>query len=282
MDTAAREKAPGKLAKLSDGTTHYELAGPESGPRVVLIHGVSGPMAVWDAVVPRLAAAGFRVLRYDHFGRGYSDRIDVDHDLALYDRQLVELLDAVGWREPVAAIGSSMGGIVVTQLAIQHPERVSRVVLVGPAGFPIELTLGARALGMPLLGAYLMRTFGDRMLASHHRKYFVDPTKCEAAQAAFEEQLAYNGTKRSIRSTMNHMPVNDFSAGYQRLGASAKPVLLVWGRDDRTLPFSRHVRAIELVPQAKLVPIDAAAHLPQVEQLDAFASAVIPFLTGPG
>lgn len=55
-------------------------------------------------------------------------------------------------------------------------------------------------------------------------------------------------------------------------------MLLVWGRADRTLPFTHSARARSLVPQAALVPIDAAAHLPQVEQPDAVARAVIPFL----
>ncbi len=278
MDAEARKHAPGQLVELRDGVVHHELAGPEDGPRVVLIHGVSGPMAVWDRTMPALAGAGFRVLRYDHFGRGYSDRVEVDHDEALYERQLADLLDAVGWRDPVALVGSSMGAIVAARFASEHPARVARVVLVGPAGFPIEVSFGAKLLGVPAVGGYLMRVLGDRMLSAHHRKYFVEAEQASALQAAFEAQLEIRGTKRSIRSTMLHMPVNDDADGYRRLGRSGKPVLLVWGRADRTFPFTHSERALELVPQATLVPIDDAAHLPQIEQPDAFARAVIPFL----
>src|SRR5262245_7347193 len=66
MDAEARRQAPGRLVQLRDGAVHHELAGPEAGARVVLIHGVSGPMAVWDRAVPALTGAGLRVLRYDH------------------------------------------------------------------------------------------------------------------------------------------------------------------------------------------------------------------------
>lgn len=282
MDAEARARAPGRFVELRDGVVHHELAGPEAGPRVVLIHGVSGPMAVWDRTVPALAGAGLRVLRYDQLGRGYSDRVDVDHGEELHDRQLADLLDAVGWREPVALVGSSMGAIVAARFASEHPERVARVVLVGPAGFPIEVAFGAKLLGVPALGGYLMRVLGDRMLSAHHRKYFLEPERFAELQAAFEAQLEIRGTKRSIRSTMLHMPVNDYAEGYRRLGRSGKPVLLVWGRADRTFPFAHSARARELVPQAALVPIDDAAHLPQLEQPDAFARAAIPFLRPEG
>jgi pimeloyl-ACP methyl ester carboxylesterase len=278
MNAGARQSAPGQFAALRDGTLHYELAGPETGPRVVLIHGVSGPMAIWDRTVPLLTAAGYRVLRYDHVGRGYSDRIDVAHDEALYDRVLADLLDAVGWRDPIALVGSSMGAIVAAGFATRHSERVSRVVLVGPAGVPIEAAFGAQLLDVPILGAYLMRVFGDRMLSKHHRKYFVEPDRFDDIQAAFEAQLEFEGTKRSIRSTMSHMPVRDHGDGYRKLGERQVPVLLVWGRQDQTFPFAHSEGVMALVPQAVLVAIDQAAHLPQLEQPETFSRAVIGFL----
>lgn len=286
MDRAAREAAPGQFAPLRDGVVHYRVSGPEAGPPVVLIHGVSGPMSGWDRIVPALERAGFRVLRYDHFGRGYSDRLDRDHDEALYDRELADLLDAVGWKGRVALIGSSMGAIVAAGFAGRHPDRVARIVLVGPAGFPIEVSLGAKLLGVPGLGEYAMRVVGDRTLAAHHRKYFVDLERGAEVQAAFEAQLEVEGTKRSILSTMRHMPIDDYREGYRALGAAAAPVHIVWGRSDRTFPFSHHEEARRLMPRATLSVIEDAAHLPHVEQPDAFARAVVPLLqtvvTSPG
>lgn len=278
MDADARKGAPGQLAPLRDGVIHHRVSGPETGPPVALIHGVSGPMTGWDRVIPALERAGFRVLRYDHFGRGYSDRLDRDHDEELYDRALADLLDAVGWRQPVALVGSSMGAIVAAGFAVRHPERVSGVVLVGPAGFPIEVSTGAGLLQVPWLAEYAMRVVGDRTLAAHHRKYFVDLARGAEVQAAFEAQLEVLGTKRSILSTMRHMPVDDYRDGYRRLGAARVPVHIVWGRADRTFPYSHHEEARRLMSRATFSTIEDAGHLPHVEQPEAFSRAVIPFL----
>lgn len=278
LDATLRTNAPGRFVELRDGVTHFELTGPKDGPRVVLIHGVSGPMGVWDRATPALVKAGFRVLRYDQFGRGYSDRVDIDHDEEFYERQLGELLDAIGWQQPVTLIGSSMGALIATRFTNEHPTRVARVVLVGPAGFPIEGGATTAVLGVPGLGEYIMSAFGDEMLSEHHKKYFVDPERGRALQHAFEAQLEVIGTKRSIRSTMTRMPVTQYEEGYRRLGQSGKPVRIVWGRDDQTFRFIHSERALELIPQGSLVPIDAAAHLPQFERPGAFTRATVPFL----
>jgi alpha-beta hydrolase superfamily lysophospholipase len=71
---AMRHGTTGQLATLSRGVTHYTLEGPQDGPLVVLIHGLTTPAFVWDGIAPVLVARGYRVLRYDLFGRGCSDR----------------------------------------------------------------------------------------------------------------------------------------------------------------------------------------------------------------
>ena len=63
MDSAARANAPGKFVTLGDGVTHYDVAGPDSGQRVILAHGFSVPSYIWDSTVTALTGAGFRVAR---------------------------------------------------------------------------------------------------------------------------------------------------------------------------------------------------------------------------
>jgi len=90
LDARVREALPGKTAWLADGVTYYEIAGQPGGQPVILIHGFSVPNFIWDPTFAALAAAGFRVLRYDLFGRGYSDRPKARYDKALFVRQLAE------------------------------------------------------------------------------------------------------------------------------------------------------------------------------------------------
>ncbi|HEU4411138.1 MAG TPA: alpha/beta fold hydrolase [Polyangiaceae bacterium] len=287
MDDAARERAraaglPGAFVTLPEGVVHYELAGPEGAPTVVLIHGASGPMTVWDHTAGALRGAGLRVLRYDLFGRGYSDRPDAAYDEPFYHAQLEHLLDALGVAGPVALVGSSMGAAIAAGYALERPERVSRVALIGPAGFPLEATPVAKLARAPLAGEYLMRAFGGRELLAHNRRYLARPEAAPELHAAVREQASYRGLGRAILATMRHFPLEDMAASYAALGRSGKPILLAWGRHDQTFPFSHSERARALMPGAAFVAVDDAAHLPQYERPDVVNPALLRFLTAGG
>src|SRR5512145_3238365 len=80
LDQSVRAQAPGKFVKLSDGLVHYQLSGPAEAPTVALVPGATLPFFVWDPIIDPLLKAGFRVLRFDLFGRGYSDRPNLRND----------------------------------------------------------------------------------------------------------------------------------------------------------------------------------------------------------
>src|SRR5881296_630869 len=134
LDPAARAATPGAFALLSDGYTHYELGGPASGDGrvVVLAAGFTVPYYIWDPTFSALTAAGFRVLRYDYYGRGYSDRPNIAYNQDLYVRQLTQLLDALNIREPIDLAGLSFGGSLITSFANRYPQRVRSLVYVDP------------------------------------------------------------------------------------------------------------------------------------------------------
>ena len=266
------------FAPLAAGRVHYELAGPAKGPLVVLIHGVSGPMEVWDAALSPLHAAGFRTLRFDHYGRGWSDRLDVDYDLELYVSTVAQLLAHLHEDEPVALMGSSMGAIASAEYALRHPQSVRVLVLLGPAGFPLEASPLARAIAVPGLGDYLMTVAGDRSLAAHNRRYFHDPAPYSAFQARFEEQLRVVGSKAAILSTMRHTPVQAYVDRYAELEPLDLPILIVWGRQDAAFPYVHHTEAQAAMPSAALLTVEEAGHLPMLEQPGSVMPRVIEFL----
>lgn len=154
LDDAARQQAGGSFVRLSDGHVHYEIAGKDSERTIVLVHGFSVPYYLWDQNFNALVAAGFRVLRYDLYGRGYSDRPDVVYDPELFDRQLVELLAALKIQQPVDLVGGSMGGSIVITFADRHPGQVRSISLLDPAYLTgRKLPFPIRA---PLAGEYMM------------------------------------------------------------------------------------------------------------------------------
>lgn len=283
LDDAARAGLEGKtFVRLSDGVTHYRWDGPEDGPPAVLVHGFTSPLFIWDQTAPALAEAGFRVLRYDLYGRGYSDRPAVRYDADLFDRQLLELLDALGLDGPVDLVGLSMGGAITVHFVGRHPERVRRFALIAPAGFLIEdIPLAYRLIALPGIGEWLLKAFGDRaMLAGLSRQITDNPALAAEFQERYFEQMRFKGYKRALLSTLRHNPLLDLEAEYRRAGATGKPALLVWGDADHVVPYAHHERVQETVPQVHFVGVPGGSHILNYETPDAVNPALLEFLRG--
>ena len=124
-----------QFIELSEGTVHYRLTGDDQAPLVVLIHGFSVPSFVWDEVIPPLLESGYRVLAYDNYGRGFSDRLSGPYTADRSDRLLVELLDKLQIRQKVHLVGYSMGGATAAIFCARHAAQVASLSLIAPAGF---------------------------------------------------------------------------------------------------------------------------------------------------
>lgn len=276
LDAAARQVVPGQFVTLGDGVTHYDVAGPDSGQRVVLVHGFSVPLYIWDSTVTALSGAGFRVARYDQFGRGFSDRPDVAYTADLFDRQLTQLLDSLGWRDRVDVVGLSMGGPVSAYFAGHHPERVRSLVLVDPAA-------GARTgppmpFRVPGVGPVLWQALAVPGMAKGQLTDFVDPAKWPDWVDRYRVQMRYRGFGRALLSTLRAGAGQSLDSVYAEVGALGTPTLLVWGMQDSTVSilFADSVR--RAIPQAQYHPIDRAGHLPHMERTDVFNPLLIGFL----
>jgi pimeloyl-ACP methyl ester carboxylesterase len=276
LDDAARRGVPGSFVHLADGVVHYELAGPADAPTVVLVHGFSVPYYLWDQNFDALAKAGFRVLRYDLYGRGWSDRPTVHYDPDLFDRQLAQLLDALAIRGPVHLVGASMGGPISAEFANRHPERIRTVSLLDPVygrGFTPPL-----ALRIPVYNDLFFCVRLTPQMALNQREDFVHPERYADYFAKYETQMHYKGFRRAMLSTVRDFLSRDFTGEYSRLGRSSKPVLLVWGVVDTDVPFALNKDVRAAVPQAEFHAIGDAGHVPFYEHPEIVNPALIEFL----
>ncbi|KAF8209214.1 Alpha/Beta hydrolase protein [Mycena galopus ATCC 62051] len=125
----------GAYVQLPMGRVRYWLIGPPSGKKIVLIHGIRIPALAFTRIAPILAEAGYRVLLYDLYGRGYSDvPQDAVYDPQLYVVQLALLLQHLHWTR-VRLVGFSMGGAIAASFVAAFPALVERdVVLIASAG----------------------------------------------------------------------------------------------------------------------------------------------------
>lgn len=280
LDDSTRAALPGQFIALPGGVTHYELTGPADGPVVVLVHGLSTPLFLWDPTVPALVEAGFRVLRYDLFGRGFSDRPHTASKLPLFREQLLHLLDALGLTEPANIIGTSMGGMIAVDFCDQHPDRVHKLALIDPAGYPAKATPGVIMLFLPGLGEAVMALNGDKLILNGLPHDFLHPGRYPDYVEQYKAQLPYKGFKRSLLSTIRNMPFNGAMAPvYERVGQQDRPKLLIWGREDRTIPFTHHKLVQAALPDVEFHAIEEAAHLPHYEQPLVVNPILVRFLT---
>lgn len=276
LDDAARAGVSGQWARLTDGVTHYEIGGPADGPRVVLVHGFSVPAYIWDPTFAALTGAGFRVARYDTFGRGWSDRPDTRYSLDLFDRQLRELLDALDWRGPVHLAGLSFGGPVTATFVAARPGRVRSWVLVDPAA-------GGRSglpayFGWPLIGPLLWQGLAMPSMADGQLTDFVEPARWPDWVARYRVQMQYRGFGRALRRTLLDNAAVATNDLYARAGATRVPALLIWGTEDRTVPIAAADGVRKAVPQLEYHAIAAAGHLPHMEQPGVVNPLLIEFL----
>ena len=275
-----RAKLPGEFVKLSQGWVHYELTGPENGPVVVLVHGFATPLFVWDHLVPALKEAKFRVLRYDLFGRGFSDRPRIKNNEDLFDSQLLELTNALGIEQPFHIVGLSMGGAISSIFAARHPEKILSLTLIAPAGYPVKIPMAAKLVRTPLLGEILMSLFGNKIIINSVTKDFYNQNQNFVSEYTikFKEQMAYEGFRRSILSTLRHFNLNDQSASYTALGSQNQKVLLIWGLNDGVVPYENSKKILAALPNARLHSIDQAGHLVHFETPEKVNPVIVEFL----
>jgi pimeloyl-ACP methyl ester carboxylesterase len=275
LDEAARHGAPGRFARLVDGITHYELTGPTTGRTIVLVSGMSVPYYLWDKTQDALAEAGYRVLRYDFYGRGLSDRPDAAYDLDMYDRQLVALLDSLEIRGHLDIAGSSMGGVVAADFANRWPERVRSLTLLDPGFAMIERA--PFPLRVPGLGPYLVTLFAPT-LAESQRADFLHPEQFPDWVARYREQMRYDGFRRAILRTLRGDALRANADQFKRIRQTELPVLLIWGREDHTVPFERSAAVRAAFPQAEFHAIDSVGHIPQYERPEMVNQLLLRFL----
>lgn len=263
VTSAARAAAPGKFVTLSGGVTHYELAGPDTGRVVVLVHGFSVPSYIWDSTSSALSIAGYRVLRYDLFGRGWSDRPDAAYDGVMYDRQLDELLDSLRITTPIDLVGLSFGGFVTSHYVAGHAGRIHTLTMIDPVSSSPSVP---QFMAWPVVGPWAWQVMQVPGMADGQMSDFLHPERYPTWVDQYRPQMTYDGFGRALLRSALTMKRTDFPALFAAAGATGVPVLLVWGKQDATVPIALADVARRSIPALEFFPVDSAGHLPQIEQ----------------
>lgn len=286
LDTASRAKLGGQYIALPNGVVHYELSGIRRAEdarqkMVVLVHGFSSPSYVFDPTFDFLHAHDFRVLRFDLFGRGFSDRLpDSDYGIDLYVEQILGLLNALDIQQAVDIVGLSMGGAVVTHFVNKYPERVDKVALLAPL-FNTPERPEVALVKTPYLGEYLGKVVLVPKFINGASETLYDAASFPDWKEKFSPQAEYQGFSQAMVQTARFLSGKSFRQEYEKLGTLNKPVLLVWGRQDKVIPFTDHEKVKAAIPTLQFHAIDQAGHLPHYEKADTVNPLLLEFLKTP-
>ena len=280
LDNEFRQQKQGAFIKLSNGYTHYELTGPETGRIVVLVHGLSIPMFDWDLQVEALTSAGYRVLRYDHFGRGYSDRPRLEYNRSLYVNQLLELLDALKITGRIDIVAHSFGGGIAAEFTVRNPNLVDRVVFVAPVYYAAKDNIGIKLVRIPVLGRYLARLILVSSLTKRAHEIFADSNLAnpDSFKERFTEQTKIEGFEQSVISMFRSNALESYEETYAALGKQDTKMLLVWGDNDTSVSRADIESIQNLVPTMEFQLLPGVNHSPNLQVPEKFNSLILGFL----
>lgn len=276
MNDSVRADHGKKSVALSGGKTAYEFHEGE-GSVVVLVHGFSIPSPVWDNTFDALTGADFRVLRYDLYGRGFSDRPDTKYNSDLFVTQLKELTAKLVPGKKFILCGLSMGGAISVAFADKYPQSVEKLILIDPAGFPMATPAAAKIVKVPLMGDYFGRVFARRVIEKGIGDNFTTGTP-PLLMAATLQQSEYSGYADAIVSTIRHMNMTGMEDTYKRVGQAGKPILLLWGRHDKVVPFTNAAKVRAALPTAKFVELEKSGHIPTIDESAKTHRVILDFL----
>ncbi|AHK29639.1 2-hydroxy-6-oxo-6-phenylhexa-2,4-dienoate hydrolase [Rhodococcus opacus PD630] len=283
MTTDSSYEGTLKELKTDLGVLRYHEAG--DGPPLLLLHGSGPGVTGWRNFRGNLGvfAEHFRTFVLEFPGFGVSDDFG-GHPMLTAGDAVLRFLDGLGLDE-VAMLGNSMGGIVATQFAIAHPDRVGKLITIG--GIGRNLFSPGPGEGINLLMEFTDDPTRERLIAWLHSMVFdpamvteelieerwtqaTDPETLASARKMYSKAAFEAGAKAALES--------DTTPYWAQLHKVKAPTLLTWGRDDRVSPLDMAIIPMRSIPRAELHVFPNCGHWAMIEQKTAFESAVLAFL----
>ncbi|HVV08050.1 alpha/beta hydrolase [Amycolatopsis sp.] len=259
--------------------TRFAEAGDPAAPGVLLLHGTGGH---WETFAPNLAALSehFHVVAVDMVGNGFSEKPDYDYEIAVYVRQAAAVLDHFGM-DRASVIGMSLGAWVTARLALDHPDRVEKIILMSPAGLVATASNMARiraertqAVQNPDWDS--IKAMFDHLIADERNRI---PDVIALRQAIYRLP--------DTRETIDHLLIlQDPDARERNLlteqqwSSIKAPALVVASGKDYSEYENTARRVAALLPNSQLLEMPDVKHWPHFEDPETFNPAALKFLRG--
>ena len=254
--------------KANGITLNYEVEGPEGAPWVVFSNSLATNLSMWDEQAAALKKS-FRVLRYDQRGHGGTEATGGRYNFDLLVADVIGLFDALSIKR-ANFVGISMGGMTGLALAQQHPDRVERLAACdcGPASSPASAQQWEERI------AIAEKEGMEPLVLATAKRWF--PPEYAESNPPFQKALAMIRTTpvEGFIGCAGALANFDLKPGLPNIAA---PTLLIVGSKDATVPGMKAINAA--VPNSKLVELEGAGHLSNLEMPNEFTSALQQFLS---
>lgn len=274
---------PSQFISVNGLQVHVRDEGPrDDATPIVLLHGTSSSLHTWQGWVDSLKATR-RVIRFDLPGFGLTGPSeDNDYHMAAFVRAVVSVMDALGVQRVVLG-GNSLGGGIAWHVAVAHPERVERLVLVDAVGYPFtseSVPIGFRIARIPVLNQLMQQVLPRSVVEQSVRNVFGDPSQVTPQLVQrYHDITRRAGNRAAVVARFRQQGEDVDTAAIHTI---RQPTLILWGGNDRLIPPSNAVRFGRDIAGSKVVMFPALGHVPHEEDPPATFKALREFLmSGP-
>ena len=281
--TARWAAPPSQFIPVKGMQVHLRDEGPRDAPQpIVLLHGTSDSLHTWEGWAAALRGQR-RVIRVDMPGFGLTGpNPQGDYRLPTYVSFVIAVLDHLQVKQVVLG-GNSFGGEVVWKTGVDHPSRVSRLILVDAGGFPFQsgnMPIGFKIARNPVLKSLTPYFLPRTIVASSVRNVYGDPRRVTPELIDRYQDMALRaGNRRALNARVTQSPIGLYADQVKQV---RQPTLILWGGQDHLIPPANATRFQHDIPGSQLVMFEDLGHVPHEEDAARTVAAVQAFLVERG
>jgi pimeloyl-ACP methyl ester carboxylesterase len=254
---------------VQDGNLRIRYIDAGQGEPVLLIHGLGGSIESWTNNIGELAKS-LRVIAVDLPGFGLSDKPKMKYTIKFYREFVVQFLKLLQL-EQVSLVGSSLGGHVAAEVAINRLSLIKKLVLISPPG-----VLPRSFKGSPALWKYVKMINAKSAQQVKQALFVLDnkPVDDSYAQLVYEKLLMPGAKEAFLSALAGSAQAPRLTNRLHRIKA---PMLLLWGKEDHMIPV-KFVQPFVKMKNCRIIMLENCGHRPYFAQPELFNRIVAEFL----
>ena len=256
----------GNFAELKNGYTYFNINNRSSENTLIFIHGFSVPSYIWDKTYNSAKEKGYKVIKLDLYGRGFSGNPSLDYTDELFANQVIELLEVLEIKT-ATFLGLSNGGRVISKIADLKPNIVEKLVYVSASSFNSHKELENKNVSENEIKDFIENKYPT--ISSGQLSDFKYPENYPNWDDKYEELLKYNGFAKALISTLkNHVNLDSEN---KEISDSNKTVYTIWGDSDSVIVYNEIKNKLnKLLPNRFEYIVPNSGHLPHIENQSDF------------